>query len=141
MSKSHKSENSRILITDTPDRIHKKVMGAVTDSTNSVSYEPVARPGVANLLHLLSFLDEANNRTTPEELAQSLARQGATLGQLKQLVSNKIITKLGGIRERYIRLLSEDDGRYIDFVAEDGARRAREIAEETMAIVRSAIGL
>jgi tryptophanyl-tRNA synthetase len=141
MSKSHKSERSRILITDTPEEIHKKVMSAVTDSTNSVSYDAAARPGVANLLHLLSSLEDTDEGTSPEEWAQSLAIQGANLGQLKRLVSEKIIASLAGIRERYLALLSEHDGRYIDSVAEDGARRAREIAEETMAIVRSAIGL
>ncbi|RQM06458.1 hypothetical protein DH86_00002299, partial [Scytalidium sp. 3C] len=68
MSKSHADVRSRILITDTPEDIHRKIMAALTDSTNSVSYEPETRPGVANLLHLLSYFD--GDQRTPAVLGE-----------------------------------------------------------------------
>ena len=40
MSKSDTDPRSRILITDSADEIHRKIMSALTDSTNSVSYDP-----------------------------------------------------------------------------------------------------
>lgn len=139
MSKSHKSRWSRILITDTPEEINKKIMSAVTDADNFVSYDPVARPGVSNLLRLLSCFDDGGR--TPEQLASELSSANAGLGELKKRVSESMIIALGDIRERYLRLLAEDDGRFIDHVAAVGARKARMRADETMAIVRQAVGL
>lgn len=139
MSKSHKSQWSRILITDTPEEVNKKIMSAVTDSSNFVSYDPAARPGVANLLRLLSCFDESQR--TPEQLASELSSANAGLGMLKKRVSESIIIAMGGIRERYLRLLAEDDGGLIDHVAAEGARKARIRAQETLGIVREAIGL
>ncbi|SPN98300.1 related to tryptophan-tRNA ligase, mitochondrial [Cephalotrichum gorgonifer] len=139
MSKSDKSHWSRILITDTPEEINKKVMGAVTDSENYVSYDPAARPGVSNLLRLLSYFDSGSR--TPEQLAAELSSENAGLGVLKQSVSESIIAAMSGIRERYLQLLAEDGGGFIDHVAREGARKAQLRADETMAIVREAVGL
>lgn len=139
MSKSHKSHWSRILITDTPEQINKKIMSAVTDADNFVSYDPAARPGVANLLRLLSCFDDGGR--TPEQLSSELSSANAGLGMLKKRVSESIISAMGGIRERYLRLLAEDGGGFIDHVAAEGARKARIRADETMGIVRGAIGL
>lgn len=139
MSKSHKSHWSRILITDEPEEIRKKIMSAVTDSDNFVSYDPVARPGVSNLLQLLAYFDEDNR--TPEKLALALSGENVSLGGLKQRVSESIIEGLGGIRDRYLRLLTEGDGKFIDHVASEGAKKARLRAAETMDLVRQAVGL
>ncbi|KAI0480780.1 putative tryptophanyl-tRNA synthetase [Xylariaceae sp. FL0804] len=54
MSKSTPNESERILITATPEEIHRRIRHAVTDSDNRVTYDPVGRPGVANLLELLA---------------------------------------------------------------------------------------
>lgn len=139
MSKSHKGQWSRILLTDKPEAIHKKIMSAVTDSDNFVSYDPVSRPGVSNLLRLLSCFDEGGR--TPEQLASELSSENAGLGVLKKRLSESLITAMGRIRRRYLLLLAEDGGGYIDHVAEEGARKARLRADETMATVREAVGL
>ena len=139
MSKSHKSHWSRILITDTPEEINKKINSAVTDGDNFISYDSAARPGVSNLLRLLACFDDRGR--TPEQLATKLSAKNAGLGVLKKRVSESIIAGLGDIRERYLELLAEDGGRYIDHVAAKGARKAQLRADETMAIVREAIGL
>lgn len=137
MSKSAVDPKSRILITDTPDDIHKKIMSSLTDSSNHVSYDPTNRPGVSNLLEILSIFDVQGR--TPGELAERLSQ--ASLKDLKQTVSGAVIQGLAGIRERYIDLLSADEGRYIDVVEDKGAKKARASAEETMAVVREATGL
>lgn len=139
MSKSDKSHWSRILITDTPEEISKKVMSAVTDSDNFVSYDPATRPGVSNLLRLLSFFEDGGR--TPEQIATELSSKNVGLGVLKQRVAESTIAAMEGIRERYLQLLAEDDGGFIDHVAKEGARKARLRAAETMSIVREAVGL
>jgi len=139
MSKSHLNPRSRILITDTPDEIESKVMSAVTDSHNFVSYDPVARPGVANLLEILSAFDEKGRSAS--ELATSPDLAGAHLGILKSQVSERVIIHLAGVRRRYLDLLGEDGGRYLDSVEASGAAKARASARKTMDIVRAATGL
>ncbi|VDN43705.1 unnamed protein product [Dibothriocephalus latus] len=56
MSKSQGPEAGTIWLTDTPDVIRRKVGRAQTDSLRGVSYDPVARPGIANLIQLYSAL-------------------------------------------------------------------------------------
>ncbi|KAM0275838.1 hypothetical protein ACHAQH_007348 [Verticillium albo-atrum] len=137
MSKSSADPRSRILITDGPDEISKKIMSALTDCDNTVSYDPQNRPGVSNLLEILSIFDKSGRE--PLQLADSLS--GSNLKQLKQKVAESVVSGLHGIRERYIDLLSADDGKYLDFVEAEGGRKARTNAAETMAIVREATGL
>lgn len=138
MSKSHADPRSRILITDPEDEIRRKVSAALTDMTNSVSYDPDARPGVSNLLRLLSLF-EADGRRGPEELAAEL--EGASLGALKARVADAVVRGMGGVREKYHEFMEMDGGMYLDEVQEKGAVKARESAGETMKIVRSAVGL
>ncbi|KAF5521732.1 Tryptophan--tRNA ligase [Colletotrichum aenigma] len=137
MSKSAKDSRSRIVITDRPEEIHKKVMSALTDSSNVVSYDPHERPGVSNLLEILSVFDGKGR--TPSHLAQEYSQ--ASLKDLKQAVSEAVICGLSGFRERYLDLISTDEGRYLDSVEARGAERARQSAEETMVVVREATGL
>lgn len=137
MSKSHADPRSRILITDSADEIHRKIMSALTDSTNSVSCNPKERPGVSNLLQLWSHFD-AEGRS-PEDLA--IACQNMNLRTFKTKISETIAQSLGPIRTRYAELMAEDDGAYIDQVEKEGAKKARESADATMVLVREAVGL
>jgi tryptophanyl-tRNA synthetase len=137
MSKSHSDPRSRILITDRPEDILQKIMAAVTDSTNAVSYDPENRPAVSNLLHLLSHFDTQGR--SPEELGKAHANLG--LGPFKRIVAETISIHLEPIRNRWQEAMREDHGAYIDHVERMGAKRARESADATMAIVREAVGL
>lgn len=137
MSKSHADPRSRILITDSADEIQRKIMSALTDSTNSVSYDPDARPGVSNLLHLWSHFDSQGR--SPEELAATC--DSMNLRMFKMKVSETIAESLEPLRTRYAELMVEDGGGYIDHVEREGARKARESAEATMEVVREVMGL
>jgi tryptophanyl-tRNA synthetase len=137
MSKSSKNERSRILITSSPKEIKQRIMGAVTDSLNTVTYEPEYRPGVANLLELLAQCSA--EPTTPADVADSLA--GAKLGDLKTHCAEAVTAELSGIRERFAELLERHGGKYLDDIEAAGAEVARKNAEETMRRVRSAVGL
>lgn len=110
-------------------------MGAITDSQNVVTYDS-ERLGVYNLLNLWSYCD--SEKRSAEELAKTIEGQG--LKVLKERCIESVTERLGGVRERYERVMGEDGGRYLDFVAKEGGRRARESAEETMVLVREAVG-
>lgn len=136
MSKSHKSERSRILVTDGPKEIKSKIASALTDSLPGVSYDPAERPGISNLLDILSVFDPEGRD------GQQLADQYSDLSpkQLKDMVSDAVVGGLDGIRDRYLELTAKGD-EYLDKIEAEGARKARESANETMHLVRSAMGL
>ncbi|KAE8145544.1 tryptophanyl-tRNA synthetase [Aspergillus avenaceus] len=134
MSKSHADHRSRILLTDSPDEIQKKVKVALTDSETNISYEPVRRPGVSNLLEILSHFDGRSC----EELA--FEYKEASLRSLKEHLAGRVSGHLEGIRERYHSLM-EDRANLLDGIAEQGAYVARANADVTMKQVREAMGL
>ncbi|KAH6975881.1 hypothetical protein BKA56DRAFT_617832 [Ilyonectria sp. MPI-CAGE-AT-0026] len=136
MSKSHKSERSRILITDSAKDIKTKLGSALTDSIPGVSYDTTNRPGISNLLDILSIFD-AQGRG-PGQLAD--AYSDISPKQLKEMVTDAVITGLDGIRDRYLELLAKGDA-HLDKIEAEGASKARESAEETMQLVRAAVGL
>lgn len=135
MSKSHKLDRSRILITDSPEQIKAKIGSALTDSIPGISYDIENRPGISNLLSILSLFDDQK---------RSAAQLGAAYSdlspkQFKQIVSEAIIQGFGSVRKRYLELLSSDND-YLEKVAAEGARKANQSAEETMSLVREAVG-
>ena len=137
MSKSHEDPLSRIILTDSPDEIRKKVKHALTDSISGISYNSVQRPGVANLLEILSCFDKE------EQSCESLAKehQRLTLRGFKDLVSDSIIDNLSLIRIKYQRLTKSDQMGTLKSISQAGAHEARLNAEKTMLRVREAIGL
>jgi tryptophanyl-tRNA synthetase len=133
MSKSAPDANSRILLTDTPAQIAKKVRAAVTDTDAHIAYDPVARPGTANLLAILAACEGG----TPDALAARYA--GAGHGALKRDVADAVAAALEAPRKEYERIRA-DEG-YLESVARDGAARARERSAKTLKIVRERVGL
>ncbi|KAL4898453.1 30S ribosomal protein S10, mitochondrial precursor [Aspergillus ambiguus] len=134
MSKSHADDRSRILLTDSPGVIQKKIKVALTDSIAGITYDPPQRPGVSNLIEILSHFDGRSC----EELA--LEHQSTSLRAFKEHIANRISNHLEPIREKYYSLMHDQTG-YLDTVAEQGAQTARANAEVTMRQVREAMGL
>lgn len=137
MSKSHPSPKSRILLTDTREDIAGKIRTAVTDSQNSVSYDPTGRPGVSNLLDIVFHLDPSGAQSA-EQRTEEFA--GLSLKAFKDVVVDTIDNHLAPIRDKLQTIIS-GNGKEIDDAAEIGARKAFETARETMKMVRNAMGL
>ncbi|KAI3010648.1 hypothetical protein CBS147346_1413 [Aspergillus niger] len=134
MSKSHVDERSRILLTDSPSQIHKKLKAALTDSETTITYDPFRRPGVSNLLELLGHFEGRSC----EELA--LEFQSTSLRAFKENLAHKISNHLQPVREKYFSLMEDKTG-YLEDISEKGARAARANAELTMTRVRETMGL
>ncbi|CAG7563727.1 unnamed protein product [Fusarium equiseti] len=136
MSKSHKSEKSRILITDSPEDIKAKIGSAKTDSIPGITYDQGERPGISNLLDILSIFDAQSRKGV--ELAEQY--KDISPKQLKEMVTDAVVGGLDGIRNRYLELLNKGD-EYLDSVERIGAQKAQKSADDTMQIVRDAMGL
>jgi len=133
MSKSSPDVQSRILLTDEFAQIQSKFRSAVTDSQLGVTFDPVNRPGVSNIVTILATCTNNN----PQDVGELYASKGHA--QLKADAAEAVETFLKRPREEFKRLKAETN--YLEEIAEDGAARAREISEVTMTLVRSQIGL
>ncbi|HRC07212.1 MAG TPA: tryptophan--tRNA ligase [Miltoncostaeales bacterium] len=133
MSKSGGTELGTIWLTDPPARLKKKIMGAVTDSGSEVRADPVAKPGVTALLDILAAVTD----TTVADL--EVRYEGSQYGGFKKDVLDAVVAYLEPIQARYAELSA--DPAEVERILAVGADRARHVAVETMAAVRSALGL
>jgi tryptophanyl-tRNA synthetase len=131
MSKTSDTESGLISMTDDPAAIMRKFKRAVTDSDNEVRYDPVAKPGVSNLLEILG----AATRAKPTDLAAGYTQYG----RLKTDAGEAIVSLLEPIQQRYAELL--DDPAEISRLLRVGADKARAVASKTLERAYSAIGL
>lgn len=133
MSKSVDSPQGTILVLDEPKAITKKVKSAVTDSDTAVRFDVESKPGISNLLALLSV---ATGRPVPDLEAEFGT---AGYGSFKGAVAEALVEYLRPTREHYQELAADpaELGRLLAV----GAARADEIADATMARVRAATGL
>jgi len=135
MSKSHPDPRSRILLTDSAEEIRSKIMVALTDSQTGITYDPASRPGVSNLIELLSYMHPGSQ--TCDEIASELSL--ASMRAMKEKVAEAVSAHLRDIRERYLDIV--DNNKYLKEVASEGAEMARINADRTMVNVKGAIGL
>ena len=133
MSKSSPDLSSRILLSDTAAQIKSKIRGAVTDSIQGITYDPVNRPGASNLLTILA----ASTEEDVEDVAMRYTAKGH--GDLKNDVADAIEEMLKVPRGELERL--KDDRTYLETIAQDGAARAQERSRATLCRVRKLVGL
>jgi tryptophanyl-tRNA synthetase len=124
MSTTTSSEQGRVLILDNPDAIRKKFKTAVTDSGREIRYVPDEKPGVSNLLEILSV---ATDRPIPELEA---AYDGRGYGDLKGDVGEAVVELFRPVQERYAELRA-DEGELRRLLSV-GAEKARETSAPTL---------
>ena len=131
MSKSVSSPQGTVLMLDPAKDIERKIKRAVTDADGEVRYDVEAKPGVANLLSILS----AATGDTP----QVLATRYEQYGPLKADTAAAVIEVLTPVQARYAELIA-DEPELVRILAA-GADKASTTASATMARARTAVGL
>lgn len=131
MSKSAASDAGLVTLLEDPASIEKKFKRAVTDSANEVIYDREARPGVSNLIDILSSVTGDD----PLEIAGRYSQYGA----LKMDTAQAVIELLSPIQQRFEELAA-DPGE-TERVLRLGADRARAIASQVYDRARANIGL
>ena len=137
MSKSHPNPNSRILLTDSEEEIRSKIKTAITDSENSITYEPERRPGVSNLLDILYYTSPKAQYASIDDVVREM--DGVSFRVFKELVAANVEATVRPIRERYGELVGRKA--YLDGTAIGGAEKAARSAELTLKRVKEAVGL
>jgi len=137
MSKSHIDPRSKILLTDSPEEIHLKIKHARTDSISGISFDLATRPGVSNLLEIVSHVDPEGR--SPQVWAEEC--KTLKMRAFKALVSDKISSSLSGFRERYTALMEGGNFSHLNDIARQGAKEARDNSGRMLAKVRDVIGI
>ena len=133
MSKTDENEKNYISIIDEPKKILKKIKGAQTDSDTVVSFDPVEKPGLSNLLTIYSVLTD---KTTDQIVTEY---EGKMYGHLKVDLADIVVDKLTPYREKYIDLMKNKD--YIETLMNEGAKKAKIRAAKTLHDVYKMTGL
>jgi tryptophanyl-tRNA synthetase len=132
MSTTLSSEQGAVYIADTADQIRKKFKTAVTDSEREIRYDPERKPGVSNLLEIMSVatgdpIDDLERRF-----------DGSGYGDLKEAVGESVVALLTPIRERFEALRADE--RELHRLLAIGAEKARRASEPTLELIYERMG-
>jgi tryptophanyl-tRNA synthetase len=133
MSKSL-GEQSYIALTDSPEVIRNKVAKAVTDVGPQKGKK--MSPGIANLFTLMKeFSSEESYKYFQSEYKKGTIKYS----EMKKALAKDMAKAFESFRKKRAKLAKSPS--YVKKVLEDRERRARKIAQETMAEVKKKIGL
>ena len=132
MSTSAGAPQGVVRMIDDPDTIRRKFKTAVTDSGRDVVHDPEQKPGVSNLIEIMSV-------ATGEPIADIEARyDGQGYGPFKDGVAEAVVELLAPIQERY-RELRADDAE-VRRLLSDGADKAAAEAAPTLSRMYDVMG-
>jgi tryptophanyl-tRNA synthetase len=124
MSTTGGTPQGTVLIADPPEVVRKKVKSAVTDSGREVRHDRDAKPGVSNLIEILSV-------ATGDSFAAIETRyDGQGYGPFKEDVADAVVALLDPIRLRYEELRA-DEPELLRLLAR-GAEKARATSRPTL---------
>ncbi len=132
MSKSDPNVKSRIHLLDEENIIRKRIMSAVTDSEGTIKYDRQQKPGLSNLIDMMSALSDQ----TPEAIETQY--QNANYKTFKEDLADTVVRALKPIQERYHNLIKSDE---LDNFLDDSQAFAEKIASRKIAKLHHKLGL
>lgn len=132
MSKSAATDAGLITLLDDPKATAKKIRSAVTDSEREIRYDPVAKPGVSNLLTIQAAVSGADI----DKLVEGYAGRG--YGDLKKDTADAVVEFVTPIKTRVDELLA--DTAELESVLTAGAQRANDVSAKTLKRVYEQLG-
>jgi len=132
MSKSDETGRGVIFLSDAPEVATKKIMSATTDSYGQIKYDVRERPGIANLLQLLSLL------TSKSQAEINTEWEGKTMyGDLKKAVAEVVSNFLTDFQQRLVTV----DEAMIQAKLTSSEATMNATANETLLRAQKAVGL
>ncbi len=134
MSKSDDNRNNVIGLLEDPKSVTKKIKRAMTDSEEPpvIRYDQKAKPGVSNLLDILSGV---TGKSIPELEAEF---SGQMYGHLKGAVADAVSGMLTDLQARYHHF--RNDEALLQQIMREGAEKARARAQHTLKKAYEAVG-
>jgi tryptophanyl-tRNA synthetase len=136
MSKDSRDDDAGVVrMLDSPDVIAAKIRRAVTDAEPGITYAPSERPGISNLIEILSACTGITDAGGMRRLAMTFTGSAA----LKASTTEAVVDTLAPVRRRFDELARDDS--YLAGILDRGAERAAAIGAPTLSRVRAALGL
>ena len=134
MSKSDTNPNNFLGLLEEPKKLTKKIKRAVTDSDEqaNIYFDPKEKPGVSNLLTLLSLSTGKSIKELEPEYTDKM------YGHLKGDVAEAVVSLSTPIQEEYAK--NRADRAFLNEVMQSGANKASERASVTLKKVYDAVG-
>ena len=132
MSKSDENTRGFISMLDTPKQIEKKIKSATTDSEGIVKFDKENKPGISNLLTILS---SCTNKSIPE---LEIEFENSGYGDFKSAVAEAVQNLLEPIQNRYNELIESDE---LDQIFDLGKTKASKHANITLEKAKKRMGL
>lgn len=133
MSKSDPLEKASIYLDDPENVIRKKIASAVTDSDGIIQYDPVNKPGISNLLCILSCCTGKEI----DKLVEECSDMG--YGDFKKVVADEVVRLLLPIQEKYNQYLNDKE--FVDKILDEGAQKASYFARKMISKVKRKMGI
>jgi len=124
---------SYISIFEEPEQIKKKIMSAVTDTGKQIKYNLKTKPGISNLLTIYSLF----SKKSIKEIEKKFQNKGYSV--FKKSLAKLLIDSTESWRKKRKELLARRV--YVEEALKLGAKRAKNIAQSTMAEVNKKTGL
>ena len=134
VQKMSKSLNNHIELAATPEETQRRVMTMVTDPQRARRTDP-GRPEVCNVFTLHQTFSPGEVPMIDHECRAA----GIGCVDCKKILAKNLNSYLAPFRERRAELARDPD--HVWDILHDGARRARVLADETLADVKRAVGL
>ncbi len=131
MSKSDPNPNGAIGLLEDPKTARKKIMSAVTDSGSEVKYDWGNKPGISNLLEILS---QFSNVSIPD-LEKKFA--GQNYGQFKTAVADEVEMFLIDFQKKYAEISKSGK---LESVLKTGAQKAYQLSHPKLLEVYKKVG-
>lgn len=131
MSKSDPNPNGAIGLLEDPGSARKKIMSAVTDSGSEVKYDWGNKPGISNLLEILSQLGDSS----VPELEKKFA--GQNYGQFKTAVADQTEKFLVDFQKKYAEIVKSGK---LESVLKAGAQKAYQLSHPKLLEVYKKVG-
>lgn len=132
--KMSKSDNDKgcILLLDDINITRKKIMSAVTDSDNKVKFDKENKPGISNLMTILSSLTDMSFKEIEYKYKDS------NYGSFKKDVADAVCTFLEDLQNKYNKYRNSEE---VIEILEKGAEKVRTEASIKLNEVKRKLGL
>jgi len=133
--KMSKSYDNAIYLSDSPEEVERKIRTMVTDPAR-VKKTDVGDPELSPVYHLHKIF---SSKEEQEYIANGCRTAGIGCIECKKILIKNVLKVMEPIWQRRNELLRDPD--ILQDIASKGTEKAKKVAEETMQLVREAMGL
>ena len=105
----------------------------MTDSDGIIKFDPIHKPGISNLLSIMSCCTGRTIETLEQEF------KGIGYGEFKQAFADSVVNLITPIQQKYEYFLNNKE--LLDKILDDGALKASSYARKTISKVKRKMGL